>query len=97
MDPMGKENRIVVLEIRNFCWVPSESSIRLDVQGVVKLGWSWENRFVVSFNSLSHLQARLKELMNQPGCLATYCIVQEGHLFDHFSLNVGKIQLVNFF
>eukprot|EP00438_Fugacium_kawagutii_P030027 Skav210978 [mRNA] locus=scaffold712:78040:86050:- [translate_table: standard] len=44
-------------------------------KGVVKLGWSWENRFVVTFNSQSHLQARLKELMNQPGCLATYCIV----------------------
>lgn len=51
-------------------------------KGVVKLGWSWENRFVVTFNSLSHLQARLKELMNQPGCLATYCIVQEWVDFD---------------
>lgn len=48
----------------------------------MKLGWSWENRFVVTFNSQSHLQARLKELMNQPGCLATYCIVQEWVDFD---------------
>lgn len=51
-------------------------------KGVVKLGWSWENRFVVTFNSPSHLQARLKEMMNQPGCLATYCIVQEWVDFD---------------
>ena len=26
-------------------------------QGVVKLGWSWENRFVVTFTSPKHLQA----------------------------------------
>ena len=43
---------------------------------MVKLGWSWENRFVVTFTSQAHLQTRLKELMNQPGCLATYCVVQ---------------------
>jgi len=51
-------------------------------KGVVKLGWSWENRFVVTFNSQQHLQARLKELMNQQGCLATYCVVQEWVDFD---------------
>lgn len=32
---------------------------------------------MVTFNSQSHLQARLKELMNQQGCLATYCVVQD--------------------
>ena len=66
------------------------------LQGVVKLGWSWENRFVVTFNSQSHLQARLKELMNQPGCLATYCIVQEGHFFDR-NFRTGNLQLSELF
>lgn len=32
---------------------------------------------MVTFNSQQHLQARLKELMNQQGCLATYCVVQD--------------------
>lgn len=63
---------------------PAPSAVNKDgvVKGVVKLGWSWENRFVVTFTSPKHLQARLKEMMNQQGCLATYCVVQEWVDFD---------------
>ncbi|CAJ1362053.1 unnamed protein product [Effrenium voratum] len=58
---------------------PAPSAVNAEkiTKGVVKLGWSWENRFVVTWNSQKHLEARLKELMNQQGCLATFCVVQE--------------------
>jgi len=51
-------------------------------KGVVKLGWSWEGRFVLSFEGEEQLAARLTEMMSQPGCLASSCIVQEWVDFD---------------
>jgi len=51
-------------------------------KGVVKLGWSWENRFVVTFTGVKHLEARLREMMTQQGCLASTCVVQEWVDFD---------------
>lgn len=51
-------------------------------KGVVKLGWSWENRFVSVWNTMDQLKARLKDMMSQPGCTASYCIVQEFVDFD---------------
>jgi len=63
---------------------PAPSAINKDgiVKGVVKLGWSWENRFVVNFTGEKQLEARLKEMLGQPGCKASYCIVQEWVDFD---------------
>lgn len=53
------------------------------VRGVVKLGWSWENRFVIDFNGEEHLRSRLQEmLLVEEGLLASYCIVQEWVDFD---------------
>jgi len=51
-------------------------------KGVVKLGWSWENRFVLTFNNIAQLQSRLVEMMTIPGCTSSYCIVQEWVDFD---------------
>merc|ERR1711972_655597 len=51
-------------------------------KGVVKLGWSWEGRFVLSFEGEEQLAARLREMMLQPGCTASCCIVQEWVDFD---------------
>lgn len=61
---------------------PSEINKDGVKKGVVKLGWSWENRFVVTFTTPKQLEARLKEMMNQESCLASYCIVQEWVDFD---------------
>eukprot|EP00933_Yihiella_yeosuensis_P054819 TRINITY_DN5338_c2_g1_i1.p1 TRINITY_DN5338_c2_g1~~TRINITY_DN5338_c2_g1_i1.p1 ORF type:complete len:563 (-),score=96.79 TRINITY_DN5338_c2_g1_i1:106-1755(-) len=63
---------------------PAPSVINKDgvVKGVVKLGWSWENRFVVAFNSVKQLENRLREMMTQDTCLASYCVVQEWVDFD---------------
>jgi len=52
-------------------------------KGVVKLGWSWENRFVLVWKSEEQLAQRLKEMMSQSGCLSSYCIVQEWVDFDY--------------
>lgn len=51
-------------------------------KGVVKMGWTWEGRFVLSFKGEEQLAARLRELIIQPGCLASNCIVQEWVDFD---------------
>jgi len=51
-------------------------------KGVVKLGWSWEARFVKVFTSLDELAAAIRELLTTPGCLASSCIVQEWVDFD---------------
>jgi len=51
-------------------------------KGVVKLGWSWEGRFVLSFESERELAQRLTEILTTPGCMASTCIVQEWVDFD---------------
>jgi len=63
---------------------PAPSEINKDgiKKGVVKMGWSWENRFVSAFVGVNQLQARLKDMMTQSGCTASYCIVQEWVDFD---------------
>ncbi|CAE8641773.1 unnamed protein product [Polarella glacialis] len=63
---------------------PAPSEVNKDgvKKGVVKLGWSWENRFVVTFNNPKQLQERLTEMMSQPGCTASQCLVQEWVDFD---------------
>lgn len=63
---------------------PAPSVINKDgiKKGVVKLGWSWENRFVLTFNDATQLQARLKELLNVQGCTAQAALVQEWVDFD---------------
>lgn len=61
---------------------PSEINKNGITKGVVKLGWSWENRFVLTFNNHKQLQARLKELLNVQGCTAVTALVQEWVDFD---------------
>jgi len=51
-------------------------------RGVVKVGWSWEARFVLFFTGEKQLQARLREMLMVPSCLTTVCIVQEWVDFD---------------
>lgn len=63
---------------------PAPSVVNKDAvtKGMVKVGWSWENRFVLCFTNEKHLQQRLSEMIALPGCLASYCIVQEWVDFD---------------
>merc|ERR1712194_63867 len=51
-------------------------------KGVVKIGFSWENRFVISFNNEKQLQKKLSEMLTQDGCDASHCVVQEWVNFD---------------
>merc|ERR1712216_237034 len=51
-------------------------------KGVVKLGWSWEARFVSIFHSEEDLAVKLTEMLTKEGCLAQTCIVQEWVDFD---------------
>lgn len=52
------------------------------VKGVVKLGWSWEARFIKIFNGEEDLGVKLTELLTVPGCRAGQAIVQEWVDFD---------------
>lgn len=52
-------------------------------KGVVKLGWSWEARYVTIWHNEEDLAVKLAEMMNQPGCLASSCVVQEWVDFDY--------------
>eukprot|EP00929_Paragymnodinium_shiwhaense_P112433 TRINITY_DN80693_c0_g1_i1.p1 TRINITY_DN80693_c0_g1~~TRINITY_DN80693_c0_g1_i1.p1 ORF type:complete len:555 (-),score=117.54 TRINITY_DN80693_c0_g1_i1:39-1703(-) len=63
---------------------PCPSEINKDgiKKGVVKLGWSWENRFVSDFVGPQQLQAKLTEMLTQEGLTASQCIVQEWVDFD---------------
>lgn len=63
---------------------PAPSSINKDgvKKGVVKLGWSWENRFVTHFEGLKQLQTKLKEITSIAGWTGSQCIVQEWVDFD---------------
>jgi len=60
----------------------SSSNTVSTCKGVVKIGWSWENRFVSVFNNESELKSRLMTMMGQKGCLSSSCIVQEFVDFD---------------
>ncbi|CAE8587451.1 unnamed protein product [Polarella glacialis] len=52
-------------------------------RGVVKLGWSWEAKDVMVFNSEEELGWRMAEvLLESSGCTASECIVQEWVDFD---------------
>merc|ERR1712216_500277 len=51
-------------------------------KGVVKLGWSWEARFVSIFHSEEDLAVKLTEMLTKEGCLAQTCLVQEWVDFD---------------
>jgi len=51
-------------------------------KGVVKLGWSWEGRFVLSFEGVEQLRDRLLEMAQYAGCTASSIIVQEWVDFD---------------
>jgi len=51
-------------------------------KGVVKLGWSWEARYVSIFKGEEDLVTKLQDMFSDPGCLASTCIVQEWVDFD---------------
>jgi len=56
---------------------PSEINRDGITKGVVKLGFSWEARFVSIFNDEADLAHKLGTLIDQPGCWSSHCIVQE--------------------
>jgi len=64
--------------------LPGPSAVNRDgiKKGVVKLGWSWEARYVVIFRDEDDLAIKMTELLATPGCLASTCIVQEWVDFD---------------
>lgn len=51
-------------------------------KGVVKVGFSWENRFVLSFVGAKQLEQQLKKMMTQDGYNVSQCLVQEWVDFD---------------
>jgi hypothetical protein len=51
-------------------------------KGVVKLGWSWEAKFVWFWRGEAQLARYLADAMALPGCTAEGCIVQEWVDFD---------------
>lgn len=61
---------------------PSAFNQRGVKRGVVKLGWSWEGRFVKSFVGEEMLATCLTEMLTVAGCTASACIVQEWVDFD---------------
>lgn len=63
---------------------PAPSVVNKDgvKKGMVKLGWSWEARYVSSFMGEEQLAAKLLEMTTYAGCTATTCIVQEWVDFD---------------
>merc|ERR1712061_525008 len=61
---------------------PSKVNENAITKGMVKVGWSWENRFVLAFSTEAQLQKRLTEMISLPACMASYCIIQEWVDFD---------------
>lgn len=51
-------------------------------KGVVKLGFSWEARYVAIFSGEAQLAEKLQEMMTHPRCLSSTCVVQEWVDFD---------------
>lgn len=61
---------------------PSEVNRSGVRKGVVKLGWSWEARYIKVFTGAEELAAKLLEILTIPGCSSSSCIVQEWVDFD---------------
>lgn len=61
---------------------PSTVNRKAIKKGVVKLGWSWEARYVTIFEGEEQLAERLREMLTHPGCFASSCLVQEWVDFD---------------
>lgn len=51
-------------------------------KGVVKLGWSWEARYIQRYDSEEELAVVMARMLTLPGCTAACCIVQEWVDFD---------------
>mmetsp|Transcript_152950 Transcript_152950/g.490672 ORF Transcript_152950/g.490672 Transcript_152950/m.490672 type:complete len:567 (+) Transcript_152950:44-1744(+) len=51
-------------------------------KGMVKAGWTWEGRFVLSFTGEKELAKRLEEMLLVDGYLGSRCLVQEWVDFD---------------
>lgn len=61
---------------------PSEVNKDGIQKGVVKVGFSWENRFVLTFVGVKQLQQQLQKMMTQDGYNVSQCLVQEWVDFD---------------
>lgn len=62
---------------------PSEVNKDGVFKGVVKLGWSWEARYVKIFKGEEDLAAKLADTFSEQGCLASTAVVQEWVDFDY--------------
>lgn len=51
-------------------------------RGVVKIGWSWEAKFVWFWRGEAQLAEYLHAMVSLPGCSADFCLVQEWVDFD---------------
>jgi len=51
-------------------------------KGVVKIGWSWEAKFVWFWTGEIQLAEYLLAMVKLPGCTSDYCLVQEWVDFD---------------
>ena len=51
-------------------------------KGVVKIGWSWEAKFVYFWKGESQLAEYLHAMVSLPGCSSDFCLVQEWVDFD---------------
>lgn len=51
-------------------------------KGCVKIGWSWEAKFVWFWKAKKELANSMQQMLTLPGCLADPCIVQEWVDFD---------------
>ena len=45
-------------------------------KGVVKIGWSWEAKYVWFFSGQDELAHHLREMLLLPGCASEFCLVQ---------------------
>jgi len=51
-------------------------------RGVVKIGWSWEAKFVWFWRGEASLAECLRAMLELPGCRSEFCLVQEWVDFD---------------
>ena len=61
---------------------PAAANSKGLTRGVVKLGWSWEAKYVWFWRGEAQLARYLADAMGLPGCTAEGCIVQEWLDFD---------------
>jgi len=61
---------------------PYEAKLCNIIQGVVKLGFSWEAMDVIKWTNQKELAKALESLIEQPGSLNDFCFVQEWVDFD---------------